>query len=383
MKKILFLTTRNFESFGGIERYIENFIKHYQDNSYQITLMLPENGMQRITRNPKIDFFSYRLSPVSFRNFFRFLNPLFFVIGFKKELKDKLVNLRPDLILTREWEIVISIASLNKNIPIYFMPGSLLRMDLRFDKELIGSFLYRLSRAIQAGIRVFLESLAFQYSDKIIVFSKVFKQRIVNSYKISYKKIHIITMGINNSYVKNGMDIEQNLIFSASRLTRSKNIYLGLEVMKRLSNFKWIIAGDGIDRDYLENKIRELDLKNRVILLGQVVDLSDYYEKCDLFVHLSYYENFGQVLLEAMLHGKAPIVLKSSNPNIYTASDEIIQDGYNGFFVEKDPDRIAERIKQIASLDKRKISENCKEFVKRYSFENHLAELFRLINEAL
>ena len=383
MNKIAFITTRKFDSFGGIERYISNLYKHYNGFDGNMVFLCPLGSQSKLFKNRQIksEFYENNFKPIN--GFFRFLNPLKTILSLNKQVRDKFKRLAPNLVLTRDWEgVILSILSIGR-VPVYFMPGSLLKMDLRFDNEFYGSLFYRLSRMLQTKIRVFLESVAFRYSYKIIVFSKAFKQRIIDNYKINHKKIYVIPMGIDISYVKNGGAIEKNLIFSACRLTKSKNIHLGLETMRQLNGFKWVIAGDGPDREDIENRIRELCLKNKVVLLGQLKNLADYYEKCDIFIHFSYYENFGQVLLEAMSYGKPPIVLNPHGPSIFTASGEIIQDGYNGFFVENDPYKTAERIRYVANLDKKKISENCKEFVKRYSFENHINELFKVINEDL
>jgi glycosyltransferase involved in cell wall biosynthesis len=262
------------------------------------------------------------------------------------------------------------------------MPGSLLKMDLKLDNEIKGSFLYRLSRSIQYKIKIFLEKKAFKSCQKIITFSEASKKLIITTYNISPEKISVVPMGIDINEI-NGIPEEKQTIFSVSRLTKSKNLEMAVETMKRLRGFRWFIAGEGQEREFLEKRIKELGLGNKIFLLGQIDNVADYYRKCDVFVHLSYYENFGQVLLEAMLYGKPPIVLDPKLPDVHTASDEIIQDGYNGFFVDNNPDAIADKIREVSISDKRILSENCRQYVRKYSFSNHLRELFRLIEENL
>jgi len=383
MKRLAFVTTRNFETFGGAERYIDNLIKHYQRPGISLVILAPASSKGRVREKDGIKYVYYKITSKHLKNFFRFFNPVMSVLAQRRAIYQKLNEVRPDSIATRDYDAVLAISLSGCKAPLYFMPGSLLKMDLMLDFEFKGSFLYRLSRNVQCKIKILLEYLAFRACTKIIVFSNTFKQRIVKNYNIKEGKISVIPIGISIEPSVNAVAIDKGSILSVCRLSKSKNVLMIPEIAKRLNGFHWFIAGDGPEKESLKVKISKLGLKNRVTLLGQLSSIDEYYNKCEAFVHLSYYENFGQVLLEAMLHGKPPIVLSTDAPGIYTASSEIIKDGHNGFFVTNDVATISDKIQEVMTSDTMAISDNCKRFAKRYSFKEHLNALFNIIQEGV
>jgi L-malate glycosyltransferase len=69
----------------------------------------------------------------------------------------------------------------------------------------------------------------------------------------------------------------------------------------------WVIAGEGHLRGHLEALIAELDLGNRVHLLGEVPDAARLVAASDLFVMSSVKEGLGTAVLDAMALG-IPVV---------------------------------------------------------------------------
>jgi len=73
-----------------------------------------------------------------------------------------------------------------------------------------------------------------------------------------------------------------------------------------------LIAGGGPLYETLKNKIEKLNLKDKVLLLGRVNNVSVYMKNCDIFClpSISRNEAFGLVLVEALYFGK-PLVTTS------------------------------------------------------------------------
>lgn len=124
-----------------------------------------------------------------------------------------------------------------------------------------------------------------------------------------------------------------NIIMSSGRLTSQKGFDMLLEVAKLLkkktTDFQWIILGEGEDRTYLEQKIKEYDLTNNVELKGRVSDVSKYYQQSRMFVLTSRFEGLVLVILEAKAHG-LPVI----SFNCDCGPDEMIKDGENGYLIE-------------------------------------------------
>jgi glycosyltransferase involved in cell wall biosynthesis len=111
-------------------------------------------------------------------------------------------------------------------------------------------------------------------------------------------------------------------------------------------NTKFLIVGTGDYEQVIENYIKDLNLTDRVIMVGKVpnAELPNYYAACDVFVlpSLTRLEAFGIVGLEAMATGKPVIV--SDIPGVR----EVITNGREGYLTP--PMEIPKMVKRIQKL---------------------------------
>ena len=99
----------------------------------------------------------------------------------------------------------------------------------------------------------------------------------------------------------------------------------------------WIL-GEGSERGAVEAQIARLGLGSAVRLLGFQRDPAAFMRRATVFCLSSYYEGFGNVIVEAMASG-APVV-STACPH---GPSEIITDGENGLLV---PVRDSEALSQ-------------------------------------
>lgn len=96
-----------------------------------------------------------------------------------------------------------------------------------------------------------------------------------------------------------------------SRLTPQKgHIHLlkAIAVLKEeLSDFLFVIAGDGVEMDSLKKAAHNLNIEGLVRFLGHRWDTSAIIEDADLIVLPSFFEGMPNILLEAMAHRTAII----------------------------------------------------------------------------
>lgn len=117
-----------------------------------------------------------------------------------------------------------------------------------------------------------------------------------------------------------------SFILAAGRLAKQKDFPTLIRAFRivadRHRHIKLLIAGapeTGQEKNQkeLEAFIRSFDLKDRVMLLGQITNLPDYLHSCQFFVMSSIYEGLPIVALEALALGKA--VVATDVPGIHEA----------------------------------------------------------------
>ncbi|MDB5013435.1 MAG: glycosyl transferase group 1 [Daejeonella sp.] len=113
-----------------------------------------------------------------------------------------------------------------------------------------------------------------------------------------------------------------------ARLTEQKGHDRLLDIFKELpEDYQLSIAGDGRLKDKITGKINQLNLQNRVHLLGQVPNIVEVIAEHDLMVLPSFTEGFPNVVIEALSVGVPVVSFEVSG----IAS--IIKNDFNGYIV--------------------------------------------------
>ena len=115
------------------------------------------------------------------------------------------------------------------------------------------------------------------------------------------------------------------------RITPEKSVRLFARVEQALldrglANFRFLIAGDGSEREWLCRNMRHADLPG--ILRGE--ELACAYADMDLFLFPSRTDTFGNVVQEAMASGAPSIVTDAGGPKF------IVRDGITGYVTHSD-----------------------------------------------
>lgn len=140
----------------------------------------------------------------------------------------------------------------------------------------------------------------------------------------------------------------QRLFCTVSRLEKEKNISFLIEALKVFkdrndSNFKFLVIGEGTQKDMLRDRVEVLGLEDQVELLGSIPNerITSYYNACDLFLFASTTETQGIVVLEAMAAGLPVIAVNASGVR------DVVMNGVNGYMTEEDVDQWADRLEAI------------------------------------
>ncbi|MCF7807593.1 MAG: glycosyltransferase [Candidatus Marinimicrobia bacterium] len=106
------------------------------------------------------------------------------------------------------------------------------------------------------------------------------------------------------------------------------------------------IIGDGEERDTLQSYCRQSGIESQVTFLPFVSnsELPHHLQSADCFVIASEVETFGVVVVEALASG-VPSIVTAEAPKMF------IQNGYNGYISDRDPESLADRIEQCMRLN--------------------------------
>lgn len=188
----------------------------------------------------------------------------------------------------------------------------------------------------------------YEKIDCIISPSKFNNNQLVKG-KVNCKEFEVIPNFVLDKGTRTTEDNGYILFFG--RLSIEKGITNVIKAINKAKNSTLYIAGDGPERENIENYIKENKLENRIKLLGfqNEKELNEYIRKCKCVVVSSIcYENCPYSVIEAMETGKPIIGSKIGG------IPELVKDGMNGYIYQfDDVDQLTEKIQLIYSDDKK------------------------------
>jgi UDP-glucose:(heptosyl)LPS alpha-1,3-glucosyltransferase len=120
-----------------------------------------------------------------------------------------------------------------------------------------------------------------------------------------------------------------------------KGLAPAIEALASAPRWTLVVAGAG-ERARYQALAETLGVERRVRWLGVVADVAPVYQAADAFLLPSSYETFSLVTFEAAASG-LPILAAPVN-----GVRELIEDGRNGFLIDRDPHGIATRLELLA-----------------------------------
>lgn len=151
---------------------------------------------------------------------------------------------------------------------------------------------------------------------------------------IDLKKFDSSSVSAESIYrMKNRYHIgaDEHIILYLGRISKEKNLSELLDIMPEYmelhQDVRFLIVGDGPDKENIRQKVSELNLENRIIFTGEQPwdTISLFYHMGDVFVSASQSETQGLTYIEAMAAG-LPVVAKKD-----PCLENILDDGYNGY----------------------------------------------------
>lgn len=212
------------------------------------------------------------------------------------------------------------------------------------------------------GFKFFLYRLVLKLFhrrvDKFIAVSKATANKLIDETGTDAPQVEVVYNSVDREVfnadkskrkqVRDGFGIKENdiLIGYAGRLSREKGVDILIEAMQQLvkscPNCMLLIAGEGAQRQELEESIRRIGMNGKVIFAGPVEDIEQVMGALDIGVVPSRREAFGLTALE-MMSMRVPVICSSAG-----GLAELVCHERTGLVCsENDPDAICKSIKRL------------------------------------
>jgi glycosyltransferase involved in cell wall biosynthesis len=218
--------------------------------------------------------------------------------------------------------------------------------------------------------------------------SYLIKNKIFNENKISFLPDAILDYNKLKKADKNSSIIKDfsnnKIILSVGRLTKQKNfVYLINEFYKFNKvnkDYVLFIVGEGEERENLEKTIQNLELKNKVFLIGHRSNIYDYMRNSEIFVLSSLWESPGFVIIEAAINNL--YIISSDCP---TGPKEFLNYGKNGLLFKNNVnDELFKTLLKFSKLNSEKKFKDKLKLKKKsinYSKFKHYIKLKKILGD--
>lgn len=264
------------------------------------------------------------------------------------------------------------------NLDWHFQKKTMLKIDKKYDSAIAfaeGTACYFVAECVKAKVKNMwihtdisqiitnknLDNMAFAVANNVCTVSQNSANALKQNYPKFADKIKVFTLPSLFDFEKletlanqpNEMDKETINILSVGRLVELKGFHLCIPACKKLIDegykIKWYVAGDGPQRQELESLIKQNNLEESFVLLGNKSNPYTYMNSSSICVQPSSYEGLGLVIYEEKLFKKA--VVASNIP----AFLEMIEDHKNGLIIERNSESIYNAVKKL--LDNKELLE--------------------------
>lgn len=355
MKKVKLAIYNGQLYVGGIEKVLINYLtKLSKDEELDITLIIKENlpeknfFKQDIPENIKLEFIKSE----------EYCKKVYSVSHNKKNLYKR---------LKKQWYLFYNKVIMQRWVDNYFSENKF-DMIIDFDGSLV-DYLKNVEIPVIGWIHFSLSKMnKKKYEEKRRKFEKYSKivaicDDMVKEYKNYYPQLEEKIVRIYNPVNYDEIEIKSNeydeltetelyllkqeYFVAVSRLVPAKNRVAMVEIYNKLKKKgrreKLYIIGDGNDRINIEKRIKELDLENDVLLLGERKNPFPFVKNAKLFLNTSLGEGLPTVLIEALLC--KIIVVSYDCP---TGPREILMNGNAGGLIElNNQDKFVDKVIEI------------------------------------
>ena len=293
-------------SMGGEERVLLNVLRNLIELGYNVDLLITWNhGENNLFENeiPK---------KVNYEFLFDNYNGKSKIIKEIYRLRTKTTYLKKveKIIEEKKYDVIIDYSSnllKYKNFDIKVPIFAWIHFSLTFGEKLSGEKVEKYKKQ-------------YKKYDKILTICDTMRDEFVEILGMDKTKVELVYNPINLEIIrkkaedvnpKYGNYLKEDYFLQVSRLTQQKqpehlvDIYYKLK--QRGIKGKLYFIGNGEKVKLIKQKIKEYNLEDDIILLGQIENPYPFFKNAKLFLHTAKYEGLPTVLLESLVFG-TPVV---------------------------------------------------------------------------
>lgn len=238
-----------------------------------------------------------------------------------------------------------------------------------------------------------IDSGTIFWADGVIVVSRYLRSAIEKKSSLPRSSIKVVNTHVDPSsldrLVSEENQDDQTIILTVTNL-QFLDKYEGvrdtisniIELLEKDENLVYVVAGDGMYYDRLRNHVDNCEalsdtVSERIHLLGHVDNVSPLYQQSEIFVYVSHFDGYPNVILEAQLHALPVVTNKDQGMR------EQVDHGETGILVE-DVRSLSEEISRLLEDpdERRRLGKNARKAVlQNNSPEKCGAELEEAIGE--
>lgn len=277
---------------GGVERYLYNFAKYCDYTKFSLTFLdMQSDGIMFQEEIEKFGAYVVKLPLSRNKTFKQKLKKLleeekfdYFYINASSYNRFHFLS---EMLKPKETKLVLHCHGIVRNEDISFKSRI---------SHLVGKIFFNNSKHLRVACGN--EAGKYMFSNKPF---EIFSNGIdVEKFKYS----ETFRREIREEFNLNELDL---ICGNIARLSKEKNPIFLLEIFNEIlkikPNSKLLFVGDGPEKENIEDKIKEMDIRDNVILTGAREDVYKIYSALDTFIMPSIVEGFGISIVEAQANG--------------------------------------------------------------------------------
>ena len=293
-------------SMGGEERVLLNVLRNLVELNYDVDLLITWNHKENnLFENEIPKKVNYEFLFDSYNGKNKLIKEIYRIRAkttYLKKIEKKIKNEKYDIVIDYSSNL-LKYDNFDIKIPVF----AWIHFSLTFGEKLTLEKIKKYKKQYK------------KYS-KIFAITRVMKEEFINKVGIDEKKVELVYNPIDLKLIEKKAEnvekkyenyLKQDYFLQVSRLTQQKQPEHLVDIYYKLKQAgikeKLYFIGDGEKKEIIKQKIKEYNLENDIILLGQIENPYPFFKNAKLFVHTAKYEGLPTVLLESLALG-TPVV---------------------------------------------------------------------------